>query len=131
MLHNALMFLATAFSDQPRIRELDSRQFFARRAKDYIEAECQIPNISVVHVLSILASSARTRHVLPLTNYLSKFHQMSGRMRSKLPYRTELIVLKLDWELTVRPGLSQVSLPAMRCLIEIGPIGRRKWLWNS
>lgn len=56
MLHNALMSLATAFSDQPRIRELNSRQFFARKAKDYIEAECQRPNISVVHALSILAS---------------------------------------------------------------------------
>ena len=56
MLHNALMSLATAFSDQPRIRELSARQFFARKAKDYIEAECQRPNISVVHALSILAS---------------------------------------------------------------------------
>lgn len=56
MLHNALMSLATAFSDQPRIRDLNSRQYFARKAKDYIESECQRPNISVVHALSILAS---------------------------------------------------------------------------
>lgn len=56
MLHNALMSLATAFSDHPRIRDLNSRQYFARKAKDYIESECQRPNISVVHALSILAS---------------------------------------------------------------------------
>ena len=58
---------------------------------------------------------------------------MSGRMSqarklpSKVQYRSELIIilLKLDWELTVRPGLGQVSLPEMRCSTEIGPIGQR------
>jgi hypothetical protein len=56
MLHNALMSLATAFSDDPRIRDLSSRQYFARKAKTYMEAECHRPNISVLHALSILGS---------------------------------------------------------------------------
>lgn len=56
MLHNALIAVATAFSDDPRIRDLKSRQFFASTAKGYIEAECQQPNISVVHALSVLGS---------------------------------------------------------------------------
>lgn len=56
MLHNALIAVATAFSDNPRIRDLKSRQCFASTAKGYIEAECQQPNISVVHALSVLGS---------------------------------------------------------------------------
>lgn len=56
MLHNALMSLATAFSDDPRIRDLNSRQYFARKAKTYMEAEVHRPNISVLHALSILGS---------------------------------------------------------------------------
>jgi hypothetical protein len=56
MLHNALLALALAFSDEPRLRDLNSRQYFARKAKSYIEAECQSPNISAVHALSFLAS---------------------------------------------------------------------------
>lgn len=56
MLHNALVALATAFSDDPRIRDHKSRQYFANAAKNYIEAECQKPNICVVHALSIIGS---------------------------------------------------------------------------
>jgi hypothetical protein len=56
MLHNALMAFATAYSDNPRIRDLKSRQYFAQLAKSYIDKECQSPNISVVHALSILGS---------------------------------------------------------------------------
>lgn len=56
MLHNALISVATAFSDDPRIRDPKSRQYFASTAKNYIEAECQEPNISVVHALSFLGS---------------------------------------------------------------------------
>jgi len=56
MLHNALLALATAFSDDPRIRDLKTRNRFAQLAKSYVEKECQSPNISVVHALSILGS---------------------------------------------------------------------------
>jgi hypothetical protein len=56
MLHNALVAVATALSDDLQVRDLASRQFFARKAKSYLEAECQNPNISVVHALSFLAT---------------------------------------------------------------------------
>jgi hypothetical protein len=56
MLHNALISVATAFSDDPSVRDPKSRQRFASAAKSYIEAECQEPNISVVHGLSFLGS---------------------------------------------------------------------------
>ncbi|KAG6831081.1 hypothetical protein H0H87_006197 [Tephrocybe sp. NHM501043] len=56
MLHNALLAVATAFSDDPRIRDLRARHAFATLAKSYVEAECQQPNISVVHGLSTLGS---------------------------------------------------------------------------
>jgi hypothetical protein len=56
MLHNALVALAMAFSDDFRICDLNSRLYFARKAKSYMEAECQSPNISVVNALSILAT---------------------------------------------------------------------------
>lgn len=56
MLHNAVIALATAFSDDPRVRDMNFRQYFARKAKSYFEDECRQPNISVVHALSILGS---------------------------------------------------------------------------
>lgn len=56
MLHNALIAVGTAFSDDPRIRDHKARQCFASTAKSCIEAECQEPNISVMHALSFLGS---------------------------------------------------------------------------
>lgn len=56
MLHNALLALATAFSDDPGVHDIDARQFFAQKAKSYIERECQSPNISVVHGLALLGT---------------------------------------------------------------------------
>lgn len=56
MLHNALIALATAFSDDPVIREPAHRQVFADRAKSYIDQECAHPSICVVQALSLLGS---------------------------------------------------------------------------
>lgn len=56
MLHNALVALALAFADDPKLRDLKSRQCFANYAKSFIEAECRKPNLSVVHALSVLSS---------------------------------------------------------------------------
>jgi hypothetical protein len=56
MLHNALVALALAFSDDPELCDLRSRQYFARKAKEFIETECQKPSLSVLHALSILGS---------------------------------------------------------------------------
>lgn len=56
MLHNAILALATAFSDNPSIRNNRMRDCFARKAKEYIEIECPRPNLSVVNALNALAS---------------------------------------------------------------------------
>jgi len=77
MLHNALLALATAFSDDPRIHDLEFRLHFARKAKSYIEEECQSPNISVVHALALIG----TFHACqgdPTMGYL--YFGMSGSM---------------------------------------------------
>ncbi|KAJ7291285.1 hypothetical protein C8J57DRAFT_213548 [Mycena rebaudengoi] len=54
MLHNAVMALAAAFSDDPYIRE--TRVHFLAAAKGQFEAECQNPNVSLVHALALLAT---------------------------------------------------------------------------
>lgn len=56
MLHNALIALATAFSDDPLLNAFATRQQYAMRAKAYIEDEAQRPNICVVQALSLLGS---------------------------------------------------------------------------
>ncbi len=56
MLHNSLVALALAFSDDPRFRDLQARKYFVDSAKSYMEAESQQPNISVVQALSFLGS---------------------------------------------------------------------------
>ena len=56
MLHNALVALATAFSDDTHVRDLKSRQYFVTAAKSYIDVECGSPNISVIHALAILGT---------------------------------------------------------------------------
>ena len=55
-LHNSLLSVATAFSDDPQISSMETRQKFADEAKSYIEDECSRPSISAVQALSMLAS---------------------------------------------------------------------------
>ncbi|TDL15297.1 hypothetical protein BD410DRAFT_796511 [Rickenella mellea] len=55
-LHNSLLAVATAFSDDPRVSNMTARQVFAKKAKDYIEPECERPSLSAVQALSLLAS---------------------------------------------------------------------------
>lgn len=66
MLHNSLLALATAFSDDPRIRDYRARLYFVNEAKRLLESECRTPNICAVHALSILASfySSNGDHML-------------------------------------------------------------------
>jgi hypothetical protein len=61
MLHNALVALALACSDNPQLRKMENRDWFANRAKGYIESECERPNISVVQALSIIGSYHSSR----------------------------------------------------------------------
>ncbi|KAF9078472.1 hypothetical protein BDP27DRAFT_1207043 [Rhodocollybia butyracea] len=56
MLHNALLAIATGFSDNPIVRDYKARKSFADEAKRLLESEVQRPNVSVVHALSILGS---------------------------------------------------------------------------
>ncbi|KAJ6613617.1 hypothetical protein B0H10DRAFT_1917196 [Mycena sp. CBHHK59/15] len=56
MLHNALLAVATSFSDDPRIRDPKSRRYFAAAAKSCLEAECKKPDVSLVHALGFLAT---------------------------------------------------------------------------
>ncbi|KAG6811774.1 hypothetical protein H0H92_005904 [Tricholoma furcatifolium] len=95
MLHNSLLAVATAFSDDPRIRDIKTRQAFAILAKSYVEAECQQPNISVVHALSCLGSyhSGLGEQTL---GYL--YFGMSARM-------SQALGLSIDCSAWVRSGL--------------------------
>jgi hypothetical protein len=56
MLHNALLAVATAFSDDPTIKDPHTRQLFANKAKSYLEDECERPKLSAMTALSILAN---------------------------------------------------------------------------
>lgn len=56
MLHNVLVGLALAFLDDPKLRDLKTRQYFIDKSKSYMEIECQQPDISVVQALSLLGS---------------------------------------------------------------------------
>ncbi|KAI0069306.1 hypothetical protein BV25DRAFT_1910990 [Artomyces pyxidatus] len=55
MLHNALIAVATAFSDDPRVKDPDVRRRYADRARDCLEFECERPKLSAVIGSSILA----------------------------------------------------------------------------
>jgi hypothetical protein len=56
MLHNALLSVATAFSKDPVIKNPDSRQRYAEKAKSFLESECELPKLSAMTALSILAN---------------------------------------------------------------------------
>ena len=56
MLHNALLAVATAFSDDPSIRDPAARHQFADKAKSCLESECELPKLSAISALSILSN---------------------------------------------------------------------------
>jgi hypothetical protein len=56
MLHNALLAVATAFSDNPAIKNTDARRLFAEKARSCLEKECEFPKLSAISALSILAN---------------------------------------------------------------------------
>jgi len=56
MLHNALIALATAFSDDPYVHDSKSRQYFVTAARSYLDSECSSPNISVIQALALLGN---------------------------------------------------------------------------
>ncbi|KAF7296278.1 hypothetical protein HMN09_01097100 [Mycena chlorophos] len=56
MLHNALLALGCAYSDDPRIRSVSFRRSIVAHAKSFIEAEVVRPDVSVVNALALIGS---------------------------------------------------------------------------
>ncbi|EJT98056.1 hypothetical protein DACRYDRAFT_101988 [Dacryopinax primogenitus] len=56
LLHNAILALATAWSDDPVLSSPEVRDKFARRAKVCIDIEASKPTLSTLHGLTILSS---------------------------------------------------------------------------
>ena len=56
MLHNSILALALAYSNNPQLSKLKTRALFAEQAKRYLEAECARPSLACVHALGYLAS---------------------------------------------------------------------------
>lgn len=56
MLHNSVLALSTAYSDDPLIKDIRYRKMYARKAKSYIEADCQRPTIPLITALGVLAA---------------------------------------------------------------------------
>lgn len=56
MLHNSLLAVATAFSDEPVIKDPVTRQRYADKAKSFLENECELPKLSAMTALSVLAN---------------------------------------------------------------------------
>ena len=77
MLHNAALALATTFSDDPIVHNIEFRRHFARRAKSYIERDCLTPNVCLVSALSLLSTFHSSRGEQSL-GYL--YAGMAGRM---------------------------------------------------
>jgi hypothetical protein len=75
MLHNALIAPALAFLDDPRFSDFKTRQHFAEKAKSFLDAECQEPNISMVQALSLIGSfhTSQGDHTLGYM-YFGMFH---------------------------------------------------------
>ena len=55
MLHNAILALATAYSDLEHLRDVKNRMEFARKAEEYIAREFERPTLSGVQAFAYLA----------------------------------------------------------------------------
>ncbi|KAH9854843.1 hypothetical protein C2E23DRAFT_874926 [Lenzites betulinus] len=95
MLHNSVLALATAYSDDPLINDIRYRRLYARKAKSYIEGECQRPAIPLITGLGVLAAfhSAAGEQSL---GYL--YFGMAGRM-------SQALGLNVDCSPWVKSGL--------------------------
>jgi hypothetical protein len=81
MLHNSLLAVATAFSDEPAIKDPVTRQQYADKAKSFLEDECELPKLSAMTALSVLANYySTTNH--PTLGYL--YFGISARMSQAL-----------------------------------------------
>jgi hypothetical protein len=56
LLHNAILAIGFGLSDDPRLRQLETRNIFARQAKGFLDYEGMNPNVATVQGLAHLAS---------------------------------------------------------------------------
>ena len=56
MLHNAMLALAMAFSNEPHLRNLDNRMKFVAKARSYALEEMEVPTLSGILAFSYLSS---------------------------------------------------------------------------
>jgi hypothetical protein len=56
MLHNAILSLALAYSDDTRLSSRSTRARFVEKAKSTLETECSRPSLACVHALAYIAS---------------------------------------------------------------------------
>lgn len=61
MLHNAILALATAFSDDPMVLNIEFRRHFACKAKSYIETDSLQPSVCLVSALGLIATFHSSR----------------------------------------------------------------------
>jgi hypothetical protein len=56
MLHNAILSVITVYSDDPYLRDPQTRHHFVSAAKALLEAECRKPDVNLVHALAFIGS---------------------------------------------------------------------------
>lgn len=56
MLHNAILSIALAYSDDPQLSKRSTRAKFVEQAKSTLEIECSRPSLACVHALAYIAS---------------------------------------------------------------------------
>jgi hypothetical protein len=56
MLHNAILSLALAYSDDPMLSKRSTRAKFVEKAKSTLESECSRPSLACVQALAYIAS---------------------------------------------------------------------------
>ncbi|KAJ7481445.1 hypothetical protein FB451DRAFT_990665, partial [Mycena latifolia] len=95
LLHNTILGFSAIFSDDPRIRDPNSRRCFITAAKSYLEAECQKPNLSLVHALGMIATYHANEGEYIMADL---YHGMSARLSQSLG-------LEVDASAWVKSGL--------------------------
>ncbi|KAJ7720832.1 hypothetical protein B0H16DRAFT_1738664 [Mycena metata] len=95
MLHNALVAVAAVFSDDPRIRDPKARRYFITAAESYLKAECQKPDLSLVHAFGLIGEF-----------YGDEGHQVLGDLYFGMSARlSQALGLKIDCAAWVKAGL--------------------------
>lgn len=85
MLHNSLVAMACSFSDDPAIRDIDTKRAFLTQAKSFMDGECQEPKLSTIQGLDIIGSCHSTMAEQTL-GYM--YFGMSGRTSQARTFRS-------------------------------------------